>query len=64
MSATGFNRRHPRGVAVTRGIVAVWLLVLTGILLMYGMWPVALFTFGAAAAHVALAHRAYRAMRR
>jgi len=30
---TGFARKHPRGVITTRVVVAVWLLVLSGILL-------------------------------
>jgi hypothetical protein len=34
--ATGFNRRHPRGVILIRVLVTVWLLALTGILLAYG----------------------------
>jgi hypothetical protein len=49
---------------VTRGLVALWLLILTGILLMYGMWGVALFTLVAAAVHVVMAYRVYRSMPR
>jgi hypothetical protein len=35
-SATGFDRRHPRGVILTRVLVTAWLLALTGILMAYG----------------------------
>jgi CHASE2 domain-containing sensor protein len=62
--AAGFNQRHPRGVIVTRGLVALWLLILSGILLMYGMWGVALFTLAAAVVHVVVAYRVYRSMPR
>jgi CHASE2 domain-containing sensor protein len=62
--ATSFDRRHPRGVILTRGLVAVWLVVLTGILLAYGYWGVALFTFAAAVVHVVWAYRVYQAMAR
>ncbi len=62
--AAGFNQRHPRGVVVTRAVVAVWLLVLAALLLAYGLWGVALFTFVAAIAHVVLAYRVYRSIPR
>jgi len=51
-------------VILTRGLVAVWLVVLTGILLAYGYWGVALFTLAAAVVHVVWAYRVYRAMSR
>ena len=49
---------------LTRGLVAVWLVVLTGILLAYGYWGVALFTLAAAVVHFVWAYRVYRAMSR
>jgi hypothetical protein len=36
--ATGFDRRHPRGVIIIRVLVTAWLLALTGILLAYRYW--------------------------
>jgi hypothetical protein len=58
--ATGFDRRHPRGVILIRALVTVWLLVLTGILVAYGYWGWALLTLAGAVANIALAYRAYR----
>ncbi len=49
--ATGLVRRHPRGVILTRGLVAAPLVVLTGILLAYGYWGAALFALAAAVVH-------------
>jgi hypothetical protein len=62
--ATGFDRRHPRGVIVIRLLVTAWLLALTGILLAYGYWGWALVTIAGAAANLAWAYRVYRAIRR
>ena len=45
--ATGFDRRHPRGVILIRVLVTAWLLALTGILLAYGYWGWALLTLAA-----------------
>jgi hypothetical protein len=42
--ATGFDRRHPRGVTLIRVLVTVWLFGLTGILLARGYWGWALLT--------------------
>ena len=39
--ATGFDRRHPRGVIVIRVLVTGWLLALTGILLAYRVFRAA-----------------------
>jgi hypothetical protein len=61
---TGFDRKHPRGVITTRVVVAVWLLVLSGILLTYGYWGIALLTLAGAVAHIAWAYRVYRATTR
>ena len=36
--ATGFDRRHPRGVMLIRVLVTAWLLGLTGILVADGYW--------------------------
>jgi hypothetical protein len=58
--ATGFDRRHPRGVIVIRGLVAVWLIALTGVLLAYGYWGWALITAAGAAVNGAWAYRVYR----
>ena len=57
---TRFDRRHPRGVILIRVLVTVWLLVLTGILLGYGYWGVALLTLVGAVANSVLAYRVYR----
>ena len=48
--ATGFDRRHPRGVILIRVLVTAWLLALTGILLAYGYWGWALLTLAGAVA--------------
>ena len=62
--ATGFDRRHPRGVILIRVLVTVWLLALTGILLAYGRWGWALLTIAGAVANAVLAYRVYRATTR
>jgi hypothetical protein len=62
--ATGFDRRHPRGVILIRAIVTAWLLALTGILLAYGYWGWALVTLAGAVAHSVLAYRVSRTMKR
>lgn len=62
--ATGFDRRHPRGVILTRVVVTAWLVALTGILLAYGYWPWALVTIAGAVANAVLAYRVYRATTR
>lgn len=36
--STEFGRRHVRGVAITRLLVAVWLLILGSIFLAFGQW--------------------------
>jgi hypothetical protein len=59
--ATGFDRRHPRGVILTRVLVTAWLLALTGILLAYGYWGWALVTLAGAVANLVWAYRVYRA---
>jgi hypothetical protein len=58
--ATGFDRRHPRGVILIRGLVTVWLLALTGVLLGYGYWGWALLTLAGAVANFVMAYRVYR----
>jgi len=58
--ATGFDRRHPRGVILIRLLVTVWLLALTGILLAYSYWGWALLTLAGAVANFAWAYRIYR----
>ena len=58
--ATGFNRRHPRGVILIRVLVTAWLLALTGILLAYGLWGWALLTLAGAVANGVLAYRVWR----
>jgi hypothetical protein len=62
--ATGFDRRHPRGVILVRVLVTAWLLALTGILLAYGYWGWALLTLAGAVANSVLAYRVSRAARR
>jgi hypothetical protein len=62
--ATGFDRRHPRGVTIVRVLVTVWLLALTGVLLGYGYWGWALLTLAGAVANAVLAYRASRAIHR
>jgi hypothetical protein len=64
--ATGFDRRHPRGVILIRVLVTAWLLALTGILLAYGYWGWALLTLAGAVAvaNSVLAYRVFRAARR
>ena len=59
--ATGFDRRHPRGVILIRVLVTAWLLALTGILLAYGYWGWALLTLAGAVANSVLAYRIFRA---
>jgi hypothetical protein len=60
--ATGFDRRHPRGVILIRALVTAWLLALTGILVAYGYWGWSLLTLAGAVANVVFAYRAYRSM--
>ena len=62
--ATGFDRRHPRGVILIRVLVTAWLLALTGILLAYGYWGWALVTLAGAAANIVWAYRVCRATMR
>ena len=50
-----FDRHHPRGVIVTRLLVAVWLVALTVFLCRYTLW--ALFMLVFVAAHLYLAAR-------
>jgi hypothetical protein len=57
----GFDRRHPRGVILTRVLVTAWLLALTGILLAYPYRVWALVTLAGAAASLVWAYRVYRA---
>jgi hypothetical protein len=57
---TSFDRRHPRSVIFIRVLVTAWLLGLTGILLAYGYWGLALLTLAGAAAHVVWAYRVWR----
>jgi len=59
--ATGFDRRHRRTAILIRVLVAVWLVVLTIILLAYGYWGWALLTLAGAVANIVLAYRAWRA---
>jgi uncharacterized membrane protein YebE (DUF533 family) len=61
---TDFDRKHSRGVILTRVLVTAWLLALTGILLAYGYWGWALVTLAGAAANSVLAYRVYRAKMR
>lgn len=61
---TGFDRRHSRGVIVTRVLVTAWLLALTGVLLAYDYWGWAVVTLAGAVAHSMLAYRVYRARMR
>jgi hypothetical protein len=61
---TGFDRRHPRGVILTRALVVVWLLALTGTLLAYGYWGWALLTLAGAVANGMWAYRVYRGTKR
>ena len=61
---TGFDRRHPRGVILIRAVVALWLIVLTGILLGYGYWGWALLTLAGAVANAAWGYRVYRMAKR
>jgi hypothetical protein len=58
--ATGFDRRHPRGVILVRVLVTAWLLALTGILLAYGYWGWSLLTIAGAVANSVLAYRVWR----
>jgi len=62
--ATGFDRRHRRGVILIRMLVTAWLLALTGILLADGYWGWALLTLAGAMANSMLAYRVFRATRR
>ena len=59
---SGFDRKHPRGVIVTRVLVAAWLLALTGILLAYGYWAWALLTFVFVVVHGVWAYPVFQAM--
>jgi len=59
--ATGFDRRHPRGVILIRLLVTIWLLVLTGIVLAYSYPGWALLTLAGAVVNFAWAYRIYRA---
>ena len=61
---TGFNRRHPRSVIILRVLVTAWLLALTGILLVNGLWGWALLTLAGAIANSVLAYRVSRATTR
>ena len=58
--ATGFDRRHRRTAVLIRVLVAVWLVVLTVILLAYGYWGWALLTLAGVVANSVLAYRAWR----
>jgi len=58
--ATGFDRRHPRGVILIRLLVTAWLLALTGILLAYSYWGWALLTLAGAVVNFVWAYRIYR----
>jgi hypothetical protein len=58
--ATGFDRRHRRTAILIRVLVAVWLVVLTVILLAYGYWGWALLTLAGAVANTVLAYRAWQ----
>ncbi len=62
--ATGFDRRHLRGVIVIRVLVTAWLLALTGILLAYSYWGWALLTLAGAVANIVWAYCVFRATRR
>jgi hypothetical protein len=62
--ATGFDRRHSRGVILIRVLVTAWLLALTGILLAYRYWGWALLTLAGAVANIVLAYRVSRTTRR
>jgi hypothetical protein len=63
--ATGFDRRHPRSTILIRVLVTLWLLALTGVLLVaYGYWGWALLTLAGAVANSALAYRTWRAATR
>jgi hypothetical protein len=62
--ATGFDRRHPRGVIIIRLLVTAWLIALTGILVGYGYWGWALLTAAGAVANIVMAYRVYRATAR
>ena len=58
--ANSFDRRHPRiGIGV-RALVTLWLVVLTAILIGYGLWLVALVTIVGAVANGWLAYLAWR----
>jgi hypothetical protein len=59
--ATGFDRKHPRGVILIRVLVTAWLLALTGILLADGHWGWALLTLAGSVANIAWAYRVWRA---
>lgn len=58
--ATGFDRRHPRGVILIRLLATVWLLALTCTLLAYSYWGWALLTLAGAVVNFGLAYRIYR----
>jgi len=59
--ATGFARRHPRMVILSRVLATAWLFGLTGILLARGYWGWALPTLAGAVANIVLAYRVWRA---
>jgi hypothetical protein len=58
--ATGFDRRHPRGVILIRVLVGAWLVVATGILIAEGYWEWSLLTAAGAVANLVWAYRVYR----
>jgi hypothetical protein len=53
----------PRTVIIIRVVVTAWLLILTGILLAYGLWGWSLLTIAGAVANSLLAYRASRVSR-
>ena len=53
--ATGFDRKHPRGVILIRVLVTAWLLALA-----YGRWGWALLTLAGAVANIVWAYRVWR----
>jgi hypothetical protein len=63
-TASGFDRRHSRGVILIRVLVTAWLFGLTGILLANGYWGWALLTLAGAVANMVLAYRVSRAAMR
>jgi hypothetical protein len=59
---TRWGRRHVKGVAVTRLLVAVWLVILGSVFCAYGQWWGALL-FPVAVLHCWLAYRGLRSER-